>query len=78
MSGFKDEKKVGSTQQEVYQSSLVSHTEDNDTLSFDSEEIHDLSSKEGGRPVKVKEFIRMLRENQQEDMTEEEKEEERR
>ena len=31
-----------------------------------------------GKPVKVKEFIRMLRANQEHDMTEEEMEEERR
>ena len=46
---------------------------------LDSEEIHSLSKiDENGDPVQVKEFVRMLRENQLEDMTEEEKEEEKR
>lgn len=50
----------------------------NDIL-VDSEEIHSLSKiDENGEPIEVKEFVRMLRENQSEDMTEEEKEEEKR
>ena len=50
----------------------------NDIL-VDSEKIHSLSQiDENGEPVQVKEFVRMLRENQLQDMTEEEKEEEKR
>ena len=46
---------------------------------MNSENAHTLSPTDSdGNPLKVKDFIRMLRENQESDMTEEEIEEEKR
>lgn len=55
------------------------HPLDSPAEILDSGELHTLSQADSSKkPLKVKEFIRMLRDSQQEDMTEDEKEEEKR